>query len=262
MRNDLNPLLIPPQRIAFAGDWHMNARWATRAIEYAAHRDAEVIIHLGDFGLTFDPKFMVGLEKALAKYRLDLLFVDGNHDDHDMLALRFLDRYGLHRMSNRVWHLPRGTRWEWDGVKFLAVGGAHSVDRQDRTPGVDWWSGEALSLDDIERSCAGGPTDVLISHDCPSGVIVPGIDDNPVPSGWPPEELRAAREHRIFLRQIVDATQPKHIWHGHYHICYTTAADLGYGPVQVTGLSFDDLDLDDNVQVVNLDDLKFQEWSS
>ncbi len=40
--------LVPPQRVAFAGDWHVNGGWAERAIAHAKDRGADVIVHLGD----------------------------------------------------------------------------------------------------------------------------------------------------------------------------------------------------------------------
>jgi hypothetical protein len=241
--------LREPARIAFCGDWHMNGRWAAYAIGHAAALGAEMIIHLGDFGFTFTASFMHQVDTALAEADLPLLFVDGNHDDHEMLADYPIGENGLRRLADRVWHLPRGFRWQWAGVRYLALGGAHSVDRRWRTPGLDWWAGETIGRGDIARVLAGGPADVLVSHDCPAGVVIPGIDDRLHPPPFPVEELRASDEHRSLLRSTLDPVQPRAIWHGHYHVRYSVTADLGYGPVAVTGLDCDGSSLDRNVQI-------------
>jgi len=242
--------LATPTRIAVAGDWHANTRWARYAIQHADDEGADVVVHLGDFAYDFPSEFVAGVEDALAAVGTPLLWVDGNHDDHSRIAATPVGPNGLRQVSGHIWHLPRGFRWEWDGVRFLACGGAHSVDRQRRTPGVSWWAGEAITDDDV-TACGTDPVDVLVAHDCPSGVTVPGLNGG----SWPPLEILRANEHRDVLRRVVDATRPRFIWHGHYHRAYEATADLGYGPVRVLGLDCDGTDLAANVRVIDLAEL-------
>src|SRR6478609_1819971 len=117
-------------KIAFAGDWHANTDWAVRAIEYARGEGAEHILHLGDYGYDFEPGFRNKVELALAQAHIKLWFVDGNHENFTWLYQQPVSENGLRRISEHVYHLPRGFRWEWAGYKFLAVGGAFSVDRK------------------------------------------------------------------------------------------------------------------------------------
>jgi predicted phosphodiesterase len=255
MRGD--PLAVPA-RIAFVGDLHMNAQWARRAIRHAAERGAEVIVHLGDFGYTFDAKYMRVLNRTLSETGVPLLFVDGNHECFTTLLRYPIRDNGLRQLTDWVWHLPRGFRWTWDGVRFLALGGAHSVDRPYRVPGTSWWSEETIGRGDVARVMQGGPADVLISHDCPVGVTIPGIDDRSTPAPFPPAEMQRAHEHRQLMRSTIGAVRPSMIWHGHYHVRYQTVTDLGWGPVVVNGLDCDDSTLDRNVVVVDLADLRLQ----
>jgi hypothetical protein len=245
--------LATPGRVAFAGDWHANTRWGIAAIQYAAEQGAEVIVHLGDFGYDYRAAFLDGLDRALARTGLVLLFVDGNHEDFPLLTRYPVRSNGLRQVTDRVWHLPRGFRWEWGGVRWLALGGAHSVDRPWREAGISWWREETVTDADIERSTAGGPADVMVSHDCPSGVDIPGLAESS--TLWPPEEIVAANVHRARMRLVVDAVRPRTIWHGHFHRRYSTAADLGYGPVAVHGLDCDGSTLDTNMAVVALDEI-------
>jgi predicted phosphodiesterase len=235
-------------KIAYAGDWHGNYRWARLAIEYAADLGAETILHLGDYGYDFSPDFRTSLEASLRRTNLTLQFVDGNHEDFTWLYKQPIGEDGRRQISEHVHHLPRGYRWEWDGVRFLAMGGAYSVDRRWRQLGVSWWSEEVITEEEIERAQAGGETDIMISHDVPQGVQVPGLNS----SQWPRLEILRAEEHREQLRKVTDVAKPREVWHGHYHICYDRKVDLGYGPVLVHGLSMDATDLALNMAVIEL----------
>lgn len=237
-------------RIAFAGDWHANTDWAVKAIEHARQDGAEIILHLGDYGYNFTPTFRNKVELALAQAHINLLFVDGNHENFAWLLSQPTMDDGRRRISQHVYHLPRGYRWEWDGIRFMAVGGAYSVDRKWRRINHSWWSEEVLTDEQIEKACVGDKVDVLVSHDCPSGVIIPGLEDGP--QMFPPLEILRAEEHRTQFRKIVDAVQPKQIWHGHYHRRYDSMVDFGYGPVEVHGLDMDATSLEENVMLVDL----------
>jgi predicted phosphodiesterase len=243
--------LATPTRIAFAGDWHANTHYATAAIDWAAVHGAQVILHTGDFGYGLSGLFLARLPNALLARHMRLLFVDGNHEHHDALNRMPLDDHGLRPVAPLIWHLPRGYRWTWAGVRFLALGGAHSVDRRHRVPGVSWWPQETLTTTDAATAVAGGRADVMVCHDAPAGVDIPGLN----PRMWPEGEVRAANNHRELLATVVSAVQPRWLWHGHYHRRYTAK---GPPPVdcRVEGLDCDGVDLNDNIQVVDLADLR------
>ncbi len=258
-RPDVDPL-AEPHRIAVAGDWHGNSVWGYDACRLAVLSGASAIVHLGDFGYYFRPQYLKNLDYALGDDAVPLLFVDGNHEDHRWLAQQPVDERGLRRLSDWVWHMPRGFRWTWAGLRFVALGGAHSVDgiwRRERNQ--LWQREERITIADVTRTVAGGRADVLVSHDCPAGVPIPGVDiDREQPPPWPQIELLRAAEHRGILRGVVEAVQPRRIWHGHYHVAYARVVDLGYGPVQVTGLDCDGTSMAANVQIVNLAELAAQ----
>ncbi len=247
--------LTQPDRIAFAGDWHANTHHAEIAIERAHAEGVQTILHLGDYAYVFPRRYLSAQEPLLARYGMHLLFVPGNHDDYRQLARYTVYPNGLIRIAPHIWALPRGYRWEWGGVRFLACGGAYSVDRHDRVPGIEWWPEEEITEQDI-AACGTERADVLLAHDCPAGVIIPGADDvDPATLDIPWIDLLRSAEHRQQLRRIVDATRPRWIWHGHYHRLYQREVDLGYGPVTVTGLDRDGRPLADNLHVVDLAEL-------
>jgi len=94
------------------------------------------------------------------------------------------------------------------------------------------------SITDAQEAAviAGGHADVLVSHDCPSGVA--HTFGRPPPQ-WDPADLARSDAHRRRLQRIVDGVQPSRIMHGHLHRAYQRSCDFGYGPVQVTGLDAD-----------------------
>lgn len=248
--------LAEPHRIAFAGDWHENGAWAAQAIRHAQDQHADVIVQLGDFGYSYSRRFLDQVTTAAGD--TPVLFVDGNHECFPKLLAYPVGPNGLRQVTDRIWHLPRGFRWQWAGTRFLALGGAYSVDRPYRVPGVSWWPRETIGRADTARAGQGGPVDVLISHDCPAGVTIPGIDDRATPPPFLPLEILLANEHRRVLRDAIDPAAPVAIWHGHYHLRHQTVADLGYGPVTVNGLDCDGSRLETNLTVVDVHDLPQQ----
>lgn len=234
---------LTPTRIAVAGDWHGDSVWAASVIISAAKilRETEerpLIVQLGDFGIwpgMDGACYLRDVEHVLHAEGAGLWFVDGNHEDFTQFAKFRKAGDGRARVgrSGRVWHLPRGHRWEWHGRTWLACGGGVSLDRAGRTEGVSWWPEEEITAEQEAAITGGGQVDVLVSHDCPAGVrhAFP-----PPPSWWALRDLARSDAHRERLQRIVDATQPAHVLHGHLHRPYRRVCDFGYGDVRVTGL--------------------------
>jgi len=253
-----------PGRIIIAGDWHGNTKWALHVIwmakEVLADEDPRVILHLGDFGIWPGPagrEYRDQVTMALEQADADLLFVDGNHEDFTRLAAEEHSQLsaelesgppppgpvpvgsGLRGLKARVSWLPRGYRWSWHGRTWLALGGGVSVDRAIRTEGENWWPQEEITSEQAACVIADGAADVMVTHDCPSGVR---HSFPPPPSFWDARDLARSDAHRERLQQIVDAVRPSHLMHGHLHRSYQRMCDFGYGPVEVTGLDCDEGD--------------------
>lgn len=214
-----------PDSVLVAGDWHGNLPWAKKIITYAAERGAPVILHVGDFGYWVPSPattaYLDGVQGALRRAGITLAFADGNHEFHPHLDNDLgTAAYPLPDLPN-IWHLPRGFRWSWWGKTWMALGGAHSVDRGQRTAGVDWWSEEHLTDEQVAYAGRYGGVDVVIAHDAPEGVAIPGVRPATDPqAGWPLLELLAAEQHRTLVRQVFDAVTPSLWVHGHYHVGY------------------------------------------
>lgn len=202
-------------KIAVFGDWHGSPNYACSAISLARHQGADVALHVGDFGYNLIPYFLDKLDKELAKSNMKLYWVDGNHENFDVLYSYPLDDQGFRPLREHIIHCPRGKVWVWNDKRFLAMGGAVSVDKDQRMHGTEWWPEEAITFDDIAKGIEAGYADVMICHDVPDGVHIEAIQGNPF--GFPEHSLRAAQSNREALRAIVDEVQPGIIFSGHYH---------------------------------------------
>jgi len=234
-----------PRRVLVAGDWHGNLEWACSVIrrvpQLLAGEQTRLILHLGDFGIwpgADGERYLSSVSAVLNQAEAQLGFIDGNHEDFDQLAvLANRAEPGVPvAITPNIVHLPRGYRWRWHGRSWLACGGGVSLDRAARTPGADWWQEEEITPGQEAAITAGGHADVMVCHDCPSGVA--HTFGRP-PAWWDPADLARNQSHRQRLQRIADAVRPAHLMHGHLHRAYQRRCDLGYGQVQVTGLAAD-----------------------
>lgn len=215
-----NFLPFSPKRVMTVGDWHGNLAWAQKVIAWAAtEQGTEAIVHAGDFGYWVNSpatdRYLKGVSDTCIAAGVPLAFIDGNHEDHSRLAEHNIIGGEAVELYPHVWFLPRGYRWEWNDFTWMALGGAHSVDRQARTPLLNWWPEEHLTPEQVEYASRPGGVDVVVAHDCPEGVAIPGLT-----SGWPYTELVAAQQHRMLVRDVFDAVEPMMWIHGHYHVSY------------------------------------------
>jgi len=235
---------VHPTRILLAGDIHGDLPFLARVADRAVDEGCSTILQLGDLGALWpgSDAFLPAIDELLVESGIDrLVFVDGNHEGFVTRVLfRGVDGgtaagglaaarrrseetvEGFRSLSERVQWIPRGTRWEWNGVRLGAIGGAFSVDWRRRTPGENWWPDHENVADaDVERLGA-GPLDVLVTHDVPLGVPMDAISTFPLS---PSDESNCALT-RERLREAVEATQPSLVLHGHWHWKY--GADLDW----------------------------------
>lgn len=223
-----------PEQVAVCGDWHGNTRWMQHAIYTAEMRGADVVVQLGDFGIGWDEgQYVEAVAAAVADTGVPVLFIDGNHENFDMLLALPVRDDGLREVAAGVFHLPRGLVWEWAGERWLAAGGGYSVDKPYRIEGVSWWPQETLTEAEVEACIAAGKIDVLLTHDTGTHVI-PGT--HRTAEWFQPEQIEISHAHRRQIDRIIEATRPALAFHGHYHTAYTAEV----GETRVIGLDKDE----------------------
>lgn len=218
-------------KVLIAGDIHASRYHLRYLFDVAKDNGAELIIALGDF--CFFPKkqwsldFLDTASQLAVDTGIPLYWLDGNHEDHDELAImtngsnsdKFLTRYE-DKVWDGVWYLPRGYRFEVDGVSFMSYGGAYSVDRQYRTKNISWFPREVIELSHIE-SLSDERVDILLTHDVPFGYSFPYDETLP--------DSVTSAEQRRHLLQLVYKTKPFLCFGGHHHMRRT------YGVHHATG---------------------------
>lgn len=178
----------------------------------------DFLIICGDFGCVWDDsKDDLYWRKWFNDKPFTTLFVDGNHENHKLLAMfPVVERFGgkVHQIKPSVFHLMRGEIYNIDGAKIFCLGGASSHDKWCRTQDVSWWEEEIPSkaefdhaVDSLEK--ANWSVDYIITHCAPKGVqqrLATWYENDPVTS----------------LLQLIDEnTKFKHWYFGHYHVDVT-----------------------------------------
>lgn len=243
-------------KLLFLGDTHGNTGWVHLIIETAKEHDIDWIVQVGDFGYWEHKKhgvdYLFAVETFLEEAGKQLVWLDGNHENHPVLRRNYgpesdkhitHEEHGFWRIRDHIWYAPRGHRWDWDGVKFMSLGGAYSIDKNFRKVGSSWWWEELITEEEVEQAIEGGLVDIMVTHDCPDGVqgAIPaegGLDRQK--DRWP-ESL----ENRRKLARVVQAVRPFALVHGHYHHrnteMYRYPVEGGYATTLIEGLACDEM---------------------
>jgi len=153
-------------RLLVFGDLHCDRRHLRGLVERAVDERCDALVSLGD--LNYLPReaegrrFLRSTGALLRRAGLELLLVDGNHDDAEALA-RAVARTlapGPVRLGFGLHHLPAGTRFLFGRLRCLAYGGSPISQA-----GRGWYRAAALDRAAIERLAGGGEIDLLLCHD-------------------------------------------------------------------------------------------------
>lgn len=125
-------------------------------------KSGDKLIVAGDFGFVFwDTDEEQEFRQFLAKKPYQILFVDGNHENHDLLnsfPVEILFGGKVHVIARddegapKVIHLMRGQIYTIEGKKVFTFGGGFSIDRVYRKEGESWWSSEMPSDEDYKEA--------------------------------------------------------------------------------------------------------------
>ena len=213
-----------------AGDWHGNTQWANGRLQSIGMSDGPAgVLHVGDFGIwpgDSGKRYLDSVEKICARHGIAIWVTPGNHEDWTQLKALWASDTTYIREHIRI--LRPGERFQLGGRTFVSLGGAPSMDRHLRTEGVNWGPDKEITEEDVELAIAGGPADVMLTHDSPGSpwqtrtvelICTQG-------SGWPVGALLRAEVGRNLLTRAVEALQPRLLVHGHYHVADTALAFL------------------------------------
>jgi len=151
--------------IVFIGDLHGHFEYLPNLLEHVP-RDA-TLIQVGDFG--FWPQAYKLWDRTWEKlgFTHPMYAIDGNHE--------YFPYFSGIRVPTEFWegvvYIPRGTVLTLDGLKLGFIGGASSIDKVYRQPGISWFSAEVISEDDIARMDGVDHVDLLVTHSPPNSIV-------------------------------------------------------------------------------------------
>lgn len=218
------------QRVLFAGDIHGEIGHAKFVFAEAKRQNATHIIACGDFGywvhMPRGEKFVNQVAELAEKNQIKFLWVDGNHENHDLLN-DLVDIYGdsepIDTPNEWCQWIPRGCRFVIGDTEFMGYGGAYSVDWLHRVEGVSWWRGELINPYHIDE-LPDGEVDILITHEAPFGQAISYKDEIPV-----------SVAQRALVSELVKRFSPKRVICGHHHTRETWKDTNGITTVDVLG---------------------------
>ena len=119
--------------VYLTGDTHGELdRFKHGRLRWLGKRD--IVVVLGDFGFVWDgSKEEQKKLDWLRKRPYTLLFLDGAHENYDLLAQYPVEeRFGgrVQALGGNVYHVCRGSVLELEGKKYLCFGGTESPDKE------------------------------------------------------------------------------------------------------------------------------------
>lgn len=177
----------------------------------------DYVIITGDFGIIM-PDLNVELLNELEKKDFTILYCDGNHEGFEVLNSYPIEIWNggkIHRIGKNVFHLMRGQVFTIEGEKIFTFGGAETVDKLNRTIGIDWWKEEIPSYDEMNEALKNlknnnYKVDYVISHDCRTYTLHYLCSKY----DFCPNE-NVVNEFLEYIYSILDF---KHWYFGHYHL--------------------------------------------
>ena len=144
---------------------------------YVSRKDYLII--LGDAGIVWDKNYKDTVE-LYEKLGLTIFYIDGNHENFDILNcfdVIYKNNAKVHKISEHVFHVLRGEILELNGLSFLCMGGAESIDKEYRKSGVTWWRQERITNEDVSNALLNLKThdmkvDYVLSHCAPDTICV------------------------------------------------------------------------------------------
>ena len=214
--------------IYVTGDTHGTIDWeklnTTRFPEQKDLTKDDYLIILGDFGGVWDggdqDRYVL---KTYDKRNFTTLFIDGNHENHDLLDNYPVEEWNggkIQRISDSVIHLMRGQVFTIEGIKFFTMGGAESTDKQYRKEGESWWAREMPSIEEYEEAVVNlekhsGKVDCILTHCAPEATLCA--------LNMPNIYFRSSNELTEFFDTLAHTILFKDWYFGHYHF----DSDLG-----------------------------------
>ena len=165
--------------IYVTGDTHGQIdRFQEKAVKRLKKQDTLIV--LGDFGFLWDDSKQEQKNlRWLTKRRYQLLFIEGCHENYDLLRdypeVEYKGGRARH-LGGNLYQIQRGSVLEIEGKRLLCFGGGESDGEYERELGVNWWpqemptEAELAACTDNLAAC-GDQVDYILTHDAPASLV-------------------------------------------------------------------------------------------
>ena len=207
------------------GDTHRDFDRLEEFLYYADGADEDVLIILGDVGINYHGHIAdYALKQELNELPITLFCIYGNHE----IRPENIDSYEITEWNGgRAFWEPEfpnlifaidGEIYDLDGLRCIVIGGANSIDKHMRTPGVDWWEDEQPSDDIMRRvedrlEAENWKIDVVFSHTCPYKYLPYLVYIPPVQN----QSSSIDNTTELWLDKIEDKLTYSRWYCGHFH---------------------------------------------
>lgn len=209
------------RRIFVTGDTHGSDLLAIHAFcdNHPELTKKDCIIIAGDFGGIWAEDALDDSLKLFSDLPLTVLFVDGNHENFDLLNAYPVEMWHggkVHIIKPDIIHLMRGQVFEIGGRTIFTFGGATSIDKVFRTEGRSWWAQELPTFEELDEGFTnlkryGNKVDYIITHSCGQRALM-----------YPQMRISASIKFECpesqMLSNFEDIVDFKHWYFGHFHI--------------------------------------------
>lgn len=164
--------------IYVTGDTHGDLHRFDDPVVKKMKKDDTLII-CGDFGFIWEgsEQEQKTLEK-LGKKKYQILFVDGAHENYDLLEQYPEEEWNggrVRHICGNIYQLMRGQVYEIQGKKVFAFGGGESKDREVRMEAGKWWSRQIPSIQEMRTAVdnlnrVNRDIDYIVTHEPPISV--------------------------------------------------------------------------------------------
>ena len=142
-------------------------------------KQGDTLIVCGDFGFLWNgSKDEINILKKLSKKKYNICFVDGTHENFDMLNSIKIKKWNggkVHHIASNIFHLMRGQVFEIEGTKIFTMGGDESPDIDIRFEMDTWSDLEIPTREELVEGVEnlqkyGGKIDLIITHEPPAKI--------------------------------------------------------------------------------------------
>ena len=164
--------------IYVTGDMHGQiARFDDPALRKLKERDTLLIC--GDFGFLWNGSAAeMNTLKKLSKKKYNICFVDGTHENFDMLSRLKIKKWNggkVHQIAPNIFHLMRGQVFKIEDQTVFTFGGGESPDIEIRFEMNSWSDKEFPTREELLEGVENlqktdGKIDIVVTHEPPAKI--------------------------------------------------------------------------------------------